>query len=243
MSATGSSPILQLTPSRKRKRDEASETKTCILCNEECAEDKSSLSAEAWERMKDKASDWKGLLKFGDVFDTVNWEAGPEGVFFHKRCRITLASKKSLDQARRKQENNDKEKQTPGTSIDQTRSSLSGGRSSRSKGLLHHKHMCIWCMKPDDSKHGNKLSSIQQWKAFNTFKCHTLHLEDEEMRDRILKVIDSTPDPFAAETRYHRKCWGAYIKPSYKESESFGDQMHVQNVRLAEVKEMFFKHI
>lgn len=38
-----------------------------VLCNEQCHEDKSNLSPEAWERMKGKAQDWKGLHKFGTV--------------------------------------------------------------------------------------------------------------------------------------------------------------------------------
>ena len=100
MAASESAPLLKPIPNRKRKRDEVQGI--CILCNEECDEDKSNLSAEAWERMKDKAKDWKDLPKFGNVYDTINWEAGPNGVFFHKRCRTALASQKGLQQAVRK---------------------------------------------------------------------------------------------------------------------------------------------
>ena len=100
MAASESAPLLKPIPNRKRKRDEVQGI--CILCNEECDEDKSNLSAEAWERMKDKAKDWKDLPKFGNVYDTINWEAGPNGVFFHKRCRTALASQRGLQQAVRK---------------------------------------------------------------------------------------------------------------------------------------------
>lgn len=241
MAASESAPLLKPIPNRKRKRDEVQGI--CILCNEECDEDKSNLSAEAWERMKDKAKDWKDLPKFGNVYDTINWEAGPNGVFFHKRCRTALASQRGLQQAVRKKENLQKQLTEETQGMHSQEQQQSSGRSSRSSGLLHGKQLCIWCMKPEDLKHSNKLCIIQQWNAWNTFKGHTIHLEDTQMRDRILSVIDSTPDPFASEIRYHRSCWVKYVKPFYKSSGSSSDQMHLQNVRLTEVREMFFKHV
>ena len=59
--------------------------------------------------------------------------------------------------------------------------------------------MCVWCMKEDDIKHGNPLGIIQQDNAWESFKEHTIHLQNPEMRKRILTLIDSTSDPFAAE--------------------------------------------
>lgn len=124
-----------------------------------------------------------------------------------------------------------------------TGSPSSTPRTSRSKGILHKKDLCISCMDPADIKHSRPSSTIQQWNAWHSFKSHTVYIEDGEMRDRILKVIDSTPDPFAAEVRYHRSCWNKYVKPHYKKDNSPEDQMHLQNVRLTEVKRVFFKHV
>jgi len=38
------------------------------------------------------------LEKFGNVYDEVNWENGPSGLYMHDTCRITLSSKRSLRQ-------------------------------------------------------------------------------------------------------------------------------------------------
>ena len=96
-SESTSTPLLKPTPNRKREHDKV--CGICILCGTECDEDKSNLSSEAWECMKDKAKDWKGLLKFGNVYDTINWEAGANGVFFQRQCRTMLASPRGLQQA------------------------------------------------------------------------------------------------------------------------------------------------
>ena len=81
----------------KRGRDE--NQNRCILCNEECDEDRSNLSPEAWDCLKDNAEEWKDLRKFGAVYYSVDWEAGPKGTFFHKSCRASLSSQRKLDQA------------------------------------------------------------------------------------------------------------------------------------------------
>ncbi len=236
-----STPILSPPPTKRKKEENFG---TCILCNRECQDhndDKSNLSVEAWQRLKEKAKEWKGLDKFGTVYDSVNWDAGSNNVFFHSSCRTAMACKKRKAAAlKRKQltetpDNQKKNTEDPGPSTP---------RSSRRTGVLHKKNLCIWCMKPEDRKHSRTLSIIQQWNAWHSFKSHTVYLEDDEMRDRILKVIDATPDPFAAEVRYHRSCWNKYVKPHYnKDSSSPEDQMHLQNVRLTEVKQMFFKHV
>ena len=54
-------------------------------------------------------------------------------------------------------------------------------------------------MKEDDIKHGNPLGIIQQDNAWESFKEHTIHLQNPEMRKRILTLIDSASDSFAAE--------------------------------------------
>ena len=240
MSAPKSTPVLKPQPSRKRKREEIPEL--CILCNEQCDENKSNISPEAWERIKDRAQDWKGLHKFGTVYDSVNWDAGPNGVYFHKVCRTALAAKRGLQKALRRKDKEQKQ-QTVDTQETHSKDQQQAGRSSRGTGLLHEKNLCIWCMKPEDLNNSKTLCIIQQWNAWNTFKSHTIHLEDDQMRERILTVIDSTPDPFASEIRYHRSCWMKYVKPHYKHSDSSGDRMHLQNVQLTEVRQMFFRHV
>ena len=64
------------------------------------------------------------------------------------------------------------------------------------------------------------------------------------MRDRILTVIANTTDPFAVEIGYHGSCWKKYISQIYHEDKNSMQNIHLQSyVRLAEVREMFFKHV
>ena len=62
------------------------------------------------------------------------------------------------------------------------------------------------------------------------------------MRDRIVTLIDTTPDPFATEIRYHRSCWKKHAKPCYNSSLD-DNQIHLQEVRLTEVQQTFFNHV
>ena len=46
--------------------------------------------------------------------------------------------------------------------------------ASSSTGIIHNKHLCVWCMKEDDIKHGNPFKELtihlqnQKWKALQT---------------------------------------------------------------------------
>ena len=98
-------------------------------------------------------------------------------------------------------------------------------------------------MLPEDTKHPgrDKWHIIQQWDAWNVFKCHTVHLEDESMRNILIVLIDSTPDLFAAEIRYHRSCWKKYIP---RKSDDLTDQQfHLNYIHPSEVKQKFFQHV
>ena len=79
--------------------------------------------------------------------------------------------------------------------------------------------------------------------AWCTFKSHTVYLEDVILRDRILSVMDSTEDPFAAEIRYHRSRWKKYVNPLYHSDQDADSVLHLQGVRHAEVRQMFSKHV
>ena len=86
------------------------------------------------------------------------------------------------------------------------------------------KDLCVWCMKPEDERH---LERTGRWfllsytLAWNVFRCHTVVLQDDAMRNRIKCLIDSITDPFSTEFRYHHKGWlkkvGQYQKMSEEE--------------------------
>ena len=98
-------------------------------------------------------------------------------------------------------------------------------------------------MKPEDKKYPrrNKRHIIQQWKTCNIFKAHTIYLEDESLRNWLISLQDSTPDPFASEIRYHRSCWLKYIP---RKSDDLTDhQLHLTCIHPSEVKQKFFQHV
>ena len=68
--------IILSPPSKQRKNEESHQ---CILCGQECDEDKSNFSLVAWENLKETAFSWRYLDIFGDVHGEVDWEAGPAG--------------------------------------------------------------------------------------------------------------------------------------------------------------------
>ena len=83
----------------------------CLLCTEECQEEcKSNL--DGWNNLE-KSRNWCGLDTFGDAFDSVNQENGPEGMYLHSNCKMKLFNKRSLEQARkRRSEHKEKKKKT-----------------------------------------------------------------------------------------------------------------------------------
>ena len=91
--------IILSPPSKKWKNEESHQ---CILCGQECDEDKSKFSLDAWENLKETAFPWRDLDIFGNVHGEVDWEAGPAGTYFHKLCKTYMQSTRKLQQARKR---------------------------------------------------------------------------------------------------------------------------------------------
>ena len=70
----------------KRSREVSEESYKCILCGQQCDENRSNTTPESWNSMKTLAHQWRHLDKFGTVYDIVNSDSGPQDVFFHKTC-------------------------------------------------------------------------------------------------------------------------------------------------------------
>ena len=236
---------------KKRKREDETDPVTvdqgsCIICKQHCDEKHTNYSPTLWSEFQDLALKWKGLDKFHDLHDSVDWASGPEDKLWHRHCKANIASSRKLQQARNRKEKECLEMPSEAELPLKLESKTDNDFSTRSKvGKLHDKHLCIWCMLPKDKKHPNRdrFHIIQQKDSWESFKSHTIYLEDFEMRCRILKVIDATPDPFAAEIRYHLSCWKKYVKPVYTTDNLSSEQIHLQNIQRQEVKLMFTKHV
>lgn len=163
---------------------------------------------------KTLAQQWHHLDRFGTVYDTVNWDAGPQNVFLYKICKITFCSKRHMQLSINRQD-----KSWAAEEIIQEHSnsstSCSVEQSRAASGLIHDKNLSAWCMKPEDEKHPtrNWCHIMQTMDAWYAFKAHTVYLQHSRMCDRILTLLDAIPDPFAADIRYHRSCWKKYVSP------------------------------
>ena len=228
----------------------------CILqCENPCMEQDNvdKISNYKWESIQEKSLKWKSLDKFGQVYDTVDWKKGPKGLHMHNTCYVSLSSQRRLNQAQKRKQ---KETESSQNLDDQDASIVSTDNSTQectppkklrsSTGVLHDKHLCIWCRKGPfkSSDRGKKLLLLSTRDAWMKFKVHTVRLEDKETRMRLDTLIASIPDchtAFGLEIRYHRKCWREHIsdkKPLTNES-----SQHLQHVNLREAQALFFEYI
>ena len=212
----------------------------CFLCHQECVLGEAKISELVLNNIKKNAEDWKGVGRFADIYDRTLWDSMTE-FYVHNNCKIQIATKKKLDSARSRLTNSkDLDKEIPSTSCSIDDNDTKGKRWKRSLGPLHRPELCSWCLKPQDKSHKDRKTSplhlIDHKKSWDQFRAHTVHLEDEELRSRILSFIDSWHDPYAAEIRYHPMCWKKYI--TYKERD-----IPLQKVRQSGVRILMLKHV
>ena len=128
------------------------------------------------------------MEKFGNVFESTDWEKGAEGLHIHERCYITLSSRRSLQQSRKRKETENAEK-FPTISEQQNfqekecqPSSPKRLRSSTG-GPLYHKNKCVWCMKGSDksnpTRKTRKLKQVSTLSGWREFKRHTVNIKEE----------------------------------------------------------------
>ena len=223
----------------------------CVLqCNQPCtaADSLDHIRDSKWNQIKEKSLQWKGLEKFGNVYDEVNWDIGPKGFYMHTSCHITLSSKRSWDQFQKRKVKSDLSSQNvtaPVSNSCTSESECSAPKKLRSStGLLHDKMLCVWCMKGQSKKsdHSKKLLLLSTEDAWKKFKNHTIHIVDKETRERLNTLIASIPDCYTAfglEIRYHRKCWRdnvSSVKPLTDEN-----SQHLQHINLREAQVIFFE--
>lgn len=238
-------------PAAPKRKKVCAISDLCMLCGQVCDEDKSNITDEAWNKIKTYAEQWVGLDTFEKVFASVNWENQPESVYFHKMCRLNISSQRKLQQALRRKHKTDKaiidcESSIVKEDIPNTVKENIPRKSTRSKtGPVHDKNLCIWCMKPGDTKHPNQyqLCLLQTSDGWQSFKKHINNLEDEEMKQRLSVFISSVAiDPtkvFAIELRYHQECWLKYVY-DYRYEPSDTSPCDEQ---FLEAKTIFLRHV
>ena len=48
----------------------------CIICGKYCEETRHILHDDDWKIFQETAIKWKGLDRFGELYDSVQWESG-----------------------------------------------------------------------------------------------------------------------------------------------------------------------
>ena len=247
-----SEPVLSSRPAKHRKTSPDPDRR-CILCDELCTETRV-YDSEKWQKLKLKAEEWKGLDKYGNVFNTVNWEEGPCGKnsTFHRKCVTYIQIAEKLAQAKARFQKSLVAAATEGDQVDtpalsqQETTGVSDDTNTRntrkSTGVLHDKTKCVFCKLPDNHREhikGNKWHRIEQVRSWYTLSGCTIHLEDEDMRKRLNTFFTTIPNPesaFAADIYYHKKCWDKYIS-------NVSSNSPPQNVCPREIKCMFLAHV
>ena len=161
----------------------------------------------------------------------------------HANCRLDISSLDKLNRSKSRQQKREKDSESPDHPECPDHQPATK-RLRSSVGIVHDKDLCVCCMKPEDTKHPEctgKWLLISYITAWNVFKSHTIVLQDDKMRARINRLIDSVTDPFSTEIRYHHKCWlkyvGAYQKLSVKEQ-----PMVLNQVTFREAQTIFLNH-
>ena len=225
----------------------------CVLqCGASCLSS-DTITEGKWSKLQQKAESWVGLDKFGTIFKDTLWENGPLGFYMHNSCYITVCSNRSLDQAKNRKEKEglirpSQDQVDEAVEEDSCQSPEPKRLRSSIDGPLSCKDKCVWCRKGPDKKHPNrktpKLLRISTLSGWRQFKRHTVLVEDEEIRARLSKIVESTEalsDPFAADIMYHHLCWMEYVANNNKFDQD--KAVHIQNVTYLEMKHIFLRKV
>lgn len=226
----------------------------CILhCGQPCtqADSLDNITEQKWQSIRDKSLRWKGLDRFQNACENVDWGKGPKGHFMHNACYTTFSSKRSLSQAenrkRKLQKDLERDSQPGQEDPSQAATPFSPKKLRSSVGVVHDKNLCVWCNRgPHKSSHRDwgQLLLLSTKDAWTKFKLHTVHLDDPVLRSKLNTLIASVPDcetAFGREIRYHRGCWRNYITHAKPLSDDV--TQHLQDVNLREAQAIFFDHV
>ena len=162
----------------------------CVLkCGKPCYIDDSidKITDDKWNNIKLNAERWKALDKFGDVWETTNWDNGQKGRFMHNNCYITLCSSTKREQAIMRDSKKKKREAVEHTAVSTSPSHDNSDshpttplkkKTRLSTGIIHKKDQCVWGMKKEDKKHlnrsSNQLLRIEQTSRWKDFKRHII---------------------------------------------------------------------
>ena len=158
------------------------------------------ITEAKWEQIKENSFKWRGLHRFGNVYDQEHWENCPNGLYMHHSCYVTLSSKRKLSQFQKCKYESYIISQQMAESVSeiyQPEPECIAPKTLRSStGVLHNKMLCVWCMegKSKKSDNYNKLFLLSTTDAWMKFKNHTMYIDNQEMRERLNMLISFVSD-------------------------------------------------
>ena len=64
--------------------------KNCILCCQPCDQLEKAIEVVNWENVNVKASKWKGLDKYSNAYDSVDWKECSVGLVWHTSSLLVV---------------------------------------------------------------------------------------------------------------------------------------------------------
>ena len=119
----------------------------CLLnCGKPCESTDSidNMTQGAWEKLKLKSLNWKGCDRFGNVYDSVDWELGPYGKHLHASCRLDISSSDKLKRSKlRQQKQEELSFHEEICHQEQDLESPAPRHPRSSTGIVHNKNLCL----------------------------------------------------------------------------------------------------
>ena len=224
----------------------------CFLCGELCNKGDRNcifdISQSRWDKFRTKAEEWKDLDRFTNVFESVDWDSGPQGKAHHEKCRITLNSSRALYQAKNRKEkpkNVDHLEEIQEETEQDPEPEVQPRATRSSTGLIHEKNKCVWCLGEDNTKNGQPLMLLSYDHGFDSFKSHTIIISDDQTRARVNTLLEWIDEDYTAiEIRYHPKCWTNNVRKWQNMNRNKKRQMvREKTVSLREVQALFMDHV
>ena len=216
----------------------------CILCHDPCDEKQKLPQDEHWLQFKENVSKWRGLDKYGTAADSIEWDTGPLGKFWHKGCKAEVCGERKLKQAiaRSKKVSQvvaDEKTVQPDCSGDERPA------TRKSIGPVHNSSLCIWCMTGYNKKKPDKrdeLHLVVNRSTWQRIVASVPLLKDDAKRARLEVLVNGTTEPLRAGIKYHSKCFLDYVTKAEQEEADSKFENH-GSLDIAHVKEMFLKEV
>ena len=127
----------------------------CCLCHGDGVLCERKITETVFNNIKENSEKWKVVGLFAHVYDGTTWDTNIE-LYVHNNCKLDISSTKKLEIAKRQSFMIER---IPSTSTDIDEQHTQAKQWRRSSGPIHQPKLCIWCLKPEDTRHKDRTNS------------------------------------------------------------------------------------